>query len=472
MLQRIRESLALLLLALLPFHAFFVTVGTKLLVGSNHAPLTALTLWKEAVLGIILVIAVWEMVVGGRLSGVGKNLSTDNRQPTTDIIDWLIGALLVLSLVVTAATHGDWKLYLFGFKYDFVPLVAFLVLRRVSWSDIFMKRAFVTLIITGGIVACFGIMGMYLPQEFFVRLGYSDLHSLYRPNAPLAAFQQIGGSGIRRMQSVMSGPNQLGLWLLLPLSVLLTRKKVVSCRLSVVSMFIVIALLLSLSRSAVLAAGVIVTILLWNVLNKKMFISAMLSVLAAASVGGIVLYQFSPDLIVRAASSRGHISRPLEAIGMIMRQPLGYGLGTAGPASNRVSDTCVHLEDGADASWASDRPELCVFVGDTQVQPEAPCSCPFLPENWYLQIGIEMGVLGLLLYVVTIGVLIRRLFVTSFIRINEVTNNQLFTQSITLALLGVSIAALFLHAWEDAAIAYTVWLLVAVVTPQSERQDH
>jgi uncharacterized membrane protein YgaE (UPF0421/DUF939 family) len=39
-----------------------------------------------------------------------------------------------------------------------------------------------------------------------------------------------------------------------------------------------------------------------------------------------------------------------------------------------------------------------------------------------------------------------------------------------LIFLGISIAALFLHAWEDSAVAYTVWILLAVVlTPQQKR---
>jgi hypothetical protein len=39
--QRIRESLALILIALLPFHALAVTLLTKLIAGPGHAPLTA-----------------------------------------------------------------------------------------------------------------------------------------------------------------------------------------------------------------------------------------------------------------------------------------------------------------------------------------------------------------------------------------------------------------------------------------------
>jgi len=37
-----------------------------------------------------------------------------------------------------------------------------------------------------------------------------------------------------------------------------------------------------------------------------------------------------------------------------------------------------------------------------------------------------------------------------------------------LAFLGVGIGALFLHAWEDAAVAYTIWILLASTLPQGK----
>ena len=59
--QRLRESLTILLLGLLPFHAFLVTTGTNVIAGSGNAPLTMLALWKEALLGVILVLATLEI---------------------------------------------------------------------------------------------------------------------------------------------------------------------------------------------------------------------------------------------------------------------------------------------------------------------------------------------------------------------------------------------------------------------------
>lgn len=135
---------------------------------------------------------------------------------------------------------------------------------------------------------------------------------------------------------------------------------------------------------------------------------------------------------------------------MIAAHPLGFGLGSAGPAANHTSDPCVFLEEGADVSWAKDRQNLCVFSGDVQVQPAGHvCRCPFLPENWYLQVGVELGVIGLVLYLLLVGVTSYWLLVT----------RPWFSWS--LAFVGISVAALFLHAWEDSAVAYTVWTLLA-----------
>ncbi|MBU0766798.1 hypothetical protein KKF55_03375 [Patescibacteria group bacterium] len=444
MLQRLRESLALLLIGLLPLHALLVTVGTKMLEGPNHAPITILALWKEALLAIILVIAFLEWL---------KRPKRDMSRWAFDDTDILIVGLIIFSIIVTAITHSDWKLYLFGFKYDFVPLVAFFVLRRVEWSDSFARCALRVLVGVGVAVAAYGIATMFLSQRFFMWLGYSDLHSLYLPDAPLAAFQQIGDSGIRRIQSTMSGPNQLGLWLLVPWSisiVALLRGKKLSSFWFLVSGLLGMALVLTFSRSAWIAAAIIVVFAYRTLKSPEEYRRFIIQLTTFILEVLTLIILFVPSILVRATSSLDHITRPMEAIEIMRENPLGLGLGTAGPASNRVSDACVYLENGSDYSWASDRPQLCVFVGSQQVQPlDHRCRCPLLPENWYLQIGVEMGLIGFVMFITVI------MFVLRALRIRD-DQKELF-----LIFLGISIAALFLHAWEDSAVAYTVWILAA-----------
>lgn len=443
MLQAYRERLALLLMALLPLHALLVTVLTKALAGPGHAPLPALALWKEGVLALVLLLAAAECMRAGR-----KVFHLDR-------LDACIAGLLLLSVLATAFTHGDWKLYLIGFKYDFVPLIAFFLLRRVRWSERFFSAAAAVLLGAGGAVALYGFFTLVAPLSFFRALGYSDLHSLYVPNAPLAAFQQVGGTALRRMQSTMSGPNQLGLWLLLPWSLALLallgripRQAHLRSTLHASAYAVIIggAVLFTFSRTAWVAAAAVALGALWTLPKsaRERYLVRGAGLCMALTVFAALV---APEVMVRIASSRDHFRKPLAALQTMAAHPLGLGLGAAGPASNRVSDACVFLEAGADAAWAADRPDLCVFVGGAQAQPAGrACQCPTVTENWYLQMGVEMGVAGLALFTALTLLLLLRLAPVP----------QVF-----LPFLGVSIAGLFLHAWEGPDVSYTLWLLAA-----------
>ncbi|MDO8648509.1 MAG: hypothetical protein Q7R81_01875 [Candidatus Peregrinibacteria bacterium] len=458
--KQLRESLALALLAVLPFSAFLVTVGTRVIAGPNQAPLTMLAFWKEGLLAILCGMVILEVL--------GSSKRDHDGIPGFDMLDACIVLLFVLSVIVHRFTHGELRAYIYGFRYDFIPLVAFLIVRRVQWSDAFWKRAFAVLLSVGVLIGLYGIATMMLPVSFFTALGYSDLHSLYLPDAPIAAFQQIGGTGIRRVQSVMSGPNQLGLWLLIPWSIaLVSLLRTIPSRKAWIQPLVIFAMLdlvlsLTFSRAAWLSATVIFVIAALRILPRKY---ALVGIGAVAGIGIVsvgALSFLAPEIVMRAASTRDHLTRPIAAVRMIRDHPIGLGLGAAGPASNRLSDPCVFLEPGADAAWAKDRPQLCVFVGGEQVQPfdsaqggpPEPCNCPLLPENWYLQLGVELGIAGFLLF---LGWTLLALF-----GLARIDREQF---PVFLAFLGISVAALVLHAWEDSAVAYSMMILVAACLP-------
>ncbi len=453
MLQKIREGLSIGLLALLPLHAFLITVATRFLSGPNQAPIVSLALWKECVLVLIVFIALLEIF---------SNRSLLTRAFRFDLIDMLIVALIVLAVIVTFVIGTDLTQALYGAKYDFTALLAFLVLRRADWSVDFLRKSITAILSVTILIIAFGLTTYFVPQTFFTWLGYSDLHSLYVADGPIAAFQYLP-NGLRRLQSTLSGPNQLGIWLLLPWSIVLSKllQTPKSIGLWLLLALIDLSLFLTFSRSAWIAASVIfvlVAILFVRErkirLSKKRLLSIGIVLLILVSLGGYV----GRDILFRTLSTRHHLTRPIEAMQKMIAYPFGQGLGTAGPASNRISDTCVFLEAGADPSWATDRPELCVFVDSAQVQPTEPCSCPFLPENWYLQIGVELGWIGFVFFLA--------LTLTMLLKLRK--NVALFS-----AFLGVSIAALFLHAWEDGAITYSMWLLsAAFLTSVSQSEKH
>jgi len=471
MLQYLRERLTLVLIGLLPFHALLVTVFTRVLSGPGHAPLGTLVLWKESLLGLILLIAVVEIFNRSRQAKI------ENQQSpfALDSIDGLILALMALSIVVFANTGKRLDLFLFGFKYDFVPLEAFLLLRRVSWSDAWKKQVMQLLLMVAVLIGFYGIATLFFPNSFFTSLGYAPAHSLYFSDGSLAAFQKIGESGMNRIQSTMSGPNQLAMWLLIPLSVLLTalfssrgdyRLQTTDNRRWMWLWLCVVlgALFLSYSRAAWIGAAVMGGVVAWTSLQGNPLRNRYAMMAAGVlSIGIALAVMLFPTVLLRLGSTRAHFDRPIEAVHRMIAHPFGMGLGMAGPASSKVSDACVFLRPQDDPAWARTLPRLCVYLGEKQVQPtDRTCECPFYPENWYLQMGVELGWLGLALFVGLIGMILVRL------RRLQSTDGRLQMASF-LCFLGIAVGALFLHAWEDAAVAYTAWILAGSVLAKRQQ---
>ena len=114
MLQRIRESLALLLIILLPFHALLVTVLTKVIAGRGHAPLGRLAVWKEGVLAVILCLAVVEIILL-----VKQRSASSAQRLALDVLDYLIFILIFLSFVLFAYRLPlSASSFIYGFKYS------------------------------------------------------------------------------------------------------------------------------------------------------------------------------------------------------------------------------------------------------------------------------------------------------------------------------------------------------------------
>lgn len=468
-LARLRESLTLVLIALLPMHAMAMTVLTHVFEGAGHSPSALFSVWKEVMLAFIVLLAITEMF---RL----RDDISERRIWSLDLLDWcILGALTVAAFSSFTGDQAGFtlfplskedKMFLFGFKYDFLPLITFFLLRRVPWSRDFRRSASLILIGIGILFAVFGLATLFLPMSFFTAIGYSDLHSLYRPHAPLAAFQMIEGTDLRRIQSVMSGPNQFGLWLLLPLAAVYQWMFMAirgrHLRRAFFSMGTIILLLIALtytySRSAWVGAAVMTVayalLLLRHRIASVLHRSIVISIAGVVSgIALVVAIQIAPNIFLRAQSLQGHLQKPLQAWELMQEHPFGMGLGSAGPANNHVSDTCVFFDLGADISWAKKRTDICVFVGGVRRLPAGKaCNCPVLTENWYLQWGVEMGYIGFVLSILLVAVPLfyARRFPTFSVRMVG-----------PLAFLGVAVGGLFLHSFEDAAVAYTIWILLA-----------
>ena len=483
MLQRIRHHLVFLLFILLPFHALLVTVGTKLLEGSGHPPHSLLALWKEVLMALIFLIAILELFQKDRKIIMGLMHGERWKWMISPEKGLILGLLLLAGIL--QFTNFQFSIFnsqfVFGFKYLFVPLIFFAVLATLPWEENFPeKKLFPALLIVGGIISLYGIITFFLPQGFFTLLGYSDAHSLYAPGSSLSAFQQISGTGIRRIQSTFSGPNQMGLWLLIPWSIALVeflkskvkaqKGKEQEKRQKIFRIFafclLPFALFLTFSRSAWIAAFIITIVAIGMSVKGKQRVNILAALFSVVVLVGVVTMVVAPALINRSISNRHHFERVRDGIITMIDHPLGLGLGSAGPASNRTSDACVYFDEGSDISWAKDRSDLCLFVGNAQIQPsidQKACRCALLPENWYVQVGIELGIIGFVLFASLIVIVARRLAMSDerLETVNMLTAHRLPLAAF-LMFIGVSIAALFLHAWEDSAVAYTVWGLTGI----------
>lgn len=116
---------------------------------------------------------------------------------------------------------------------------------------------------------------------------------------------------------------------------------------------------------------------------------------------------------------------------MFLQKPFGYGLGSAGPASQIHGST-----------------------GDMLEFQEA--SADFLPENWYLQILIEQGIVGLFLFMIILFLIVQQLWS----RVKAEKN--LYSIALFTAFIALLFMACFTHAFEEAATSYILFLLIGV----------
>jgi O-antigen ligase len=117
-----------------------------------------------------------------------------------------------------------------------------------------------------------------------------------------------------------------------------------------------------------------------------------------------------------AGSTVEHFEKSVGSLEDVWRHPFGQGPGTAGPAS---------------------------FYSHT----------PNVPENYYLQIAEEVGIIGLILFAAINVVVVLRLW----------PRRQEFWAKILLAsFVGILVVNMFLHGWADETLAMTWWAIAGL----------
>jgi len=415
------------IILLVPFHAF-LTVWLSGLIGHY----TAIRLWKEALLVLCTIGTFYLLLTDSKI-----RIHTMTRR-----LVWLILAYMLLTLIwgILALNQHDVSTKAFG--YGMIVNLRYLVFFLVAWASALrlarLRNNWARLVYWPAIaVVVIGLLQVFvLPSDFLRHFGYG-------PNT-ISPIETINHNrNYLRAFSTLRGANPLGAYLVIPISLvtiwMLRRGR--NWRHALFLAAAAVLLFFSFSRSAWVGAALSVTVVLF--LSR---LSAKSQKIAVAVVAGLILvgagmtvafhrstrfenfvFHTQKHSAVPTTSNGGHTSAIKNGLSSLAHHPLGNGPGTAGPAS---------------------------------VYNNHP---PRIAENYYIQIGQEVGWLGLFMFLLInagVGYLL-------FLRRDDPLALALFA-----SLIGITFINMLSHAWTDDTLAYVWWGLAGIaMAPVSQARD-
>lgn len=405
-------TLISVILVLLPFHAF-LTVW----LASNFGHYTALRLWKEALLIVCSLGALYLL-----LTDIKIRSHTLSRR-----LVWLIVAYCVLQLGYGLFALDRHDVTAKALGYGLISNTRFLLFFLFCWA-VALRTARLhknwqkLLLWPALIVIAFGLLqALVLPNDFLRHFGYGS--------STIPPYETINHNAYYiRIQSTLRGSNPLGAYLVIPLtvlSVLIVRGQRNWQRVALLLAGLV-TLFYTFSRSAwigaAIAIGLAVILGARSAQTCRRFVFLGLAGLVLVAGVGLafqhntrfenVVFHTESRTTAKTSSNDGHVSALKTGLSDIVHHPLGTGTGTAGPAS---------------------------VYNNHQAR---------IAENYFLQIGQETGLLGLLLFVLITGGVAYLLWMH---------RADPLALSLFASLIGLTVINLLSHAWTDDTLAYLWW---------------
>jgi O-antigen ligase len=393
----------ILLVALMPFHAFFsVWLGSL----THHEAI--IEAWKEALLVVLALFTAWLVI---------KDATSRDQLRSLPI--YFIGLFVLVAALVTLFARPSTTAILYGTKTDMEFLIAFIIAAVVSTPN--LVRALTWAILAPAcLVVGFGLLEFtILSPGFLTHFGYSL--------STVAPYELLGGAThIFRFPSTLGGPNQLGTYLILPFALSLIMA--VRRRQWPWLILAILCLPVSLhtySRGAWLglaAAGIIVAFVLTP--RSRRLRAGLTFASSMALVAAITSYLITKVPRLRyivfhgttgppaTSSDSRHLSSLRIGLDDTWQKPFGHGIGTAGPA-------VFHSHSG------------------------------IIIENNFLQLSYETGIVGALLFLA--------ICVAACLNLARRSETIDLSAASLAALVGISITALFLPAWTDSSTALILW---------------
>lgn len=356
-----------------------------------------------------------------------------------DKLMWALSAYVLLHIVMAILLPQGVLATLAGFAVD-LRYIAFFALVYIGIRlypearPVFVKVG----IIGAAIVVGFATLQLFLPKDILSYIGYNK-------DTIMPYMTVDGNHDYIRANSTLRGPNSLGAYaamvLLIALCFVTLRRDRLSHQSSqwLMAVFIlcsVIALWISYSRSALLAAALgmaIIAVVAWGKRVKPVWWIVGSCLTIALAVGGFMAVKdnsFVSNVILHedpaegnsVGSNAGHVESLQYGIKAMIAQPFGAGTGSTGTAS---------------------------YHGPS----------PVIIENQYLFIAHEVGWLGIVIFLVIFIEVMRRVW----LRRQDWLALSVFVSGVSLATIGV-----ILPVWVDDTVSITWWGLAAVAIASKE----
>ncbi len=413
-----------LILVLMPVHAFLSTWG-----GTAVGPLWLWKSWKEIlIVGLVVVTVGWLLTKPVIVRQFSRN-------PLIILVTLyvLFHILMVLFFVSKNGQDAASAGLAMNLRYLGAASLAYLLFAYGSLKDLWILRAMWFVLTAGLVVAILGIVQvLFVPADFLTSFGYSDVTispAVFIDNQP----------DLLRAFATLRGPNDFGAFLILPFVLVIAWFRRFPTWLSIGMLTILSwAIVLSSSRSAWMGLVVATSVYISLVLGKRLSLKTIgLVTVGLIVIGAVGLYASINVPVLRQAvfhsspgdssltegSTDDHIKATLGGLERVVDEPLGCGVGCAGPASYYGPD-------------------------------------PRISENYFVQIAEEVGVLGIVLFLMIIGLVAYKLY--------RAPDQSKVSKVLLATLLGYLTIAMLLHVWSDDPLSITWWLLAGAVIGYNE----
>jgi O-antigen ligase len=318
---------------------------------------------------------------------------------------------------------------LYGFRGVVEPFAFYFIARRLSIRSKRLTKIISYLLIVAVLVSVFGFVQAYvLGYPFLLKYAIDPItNSLSNSN-----FAYMGGRFIIRASSTFSSPNQFGMYMAILMLVgfgILSECSVTGIKVMSVALVLIVGLLTTYSRSSWLAFGIGFLLMfgLRRKIKKRIVVAVfVLALLALPAIIQLDIFKrIAETVLLTDLSAAGRLPSIINGIEFVRQNPLGMGLGTSGPRSGRFDKV---LDQHA--------------------------------ENFYVLMAMEIGVAGLLLYLVLIGMTVLQLYWT-YRRVREPLRRGVILGTL-LALVGSSTGVMLIPSLQAIEVASLLWFFIGI----------